>query len=66
VTSTRRNSEERCVVFCRYWSKSYPAELRTRANSEATPADRLIVKDTRPQEEVLHWLEIIEREEAGQ
>jgi hypothetical protein len=66
VTSTRRNSEERCVVFCRYWSKSYPAELRTRANSEAMPADRLIVKDTRPQEEVLHWLEIIEREEAGQ
>lgn len=66
VTSTRRNNEGKCIVFCRYWSKSYPTELRTRANSEATPAGRLIEKDTRPQEEIMHWLEIIDSEKAGQ
>jgi hypothetical protein len=29
-------------VFCRYWSKQYPGQLRTVANSEATPSENLI------------------------
>ena len=36
-------------VYCRYWSKHEPNELRTKANSESTPVARLIKKDTRPQ-----------------
>lgn len=35
VTSQRGD-----VVFCRYWSKHAPGELRTKANSEATPVCR--------------------------
>ena len=38
VTSLGRNGD---VAFCRYWSKSNPDELRTKANSEATPIDLL-------------------------
>jgi len=29
------------TIFCRYWSKYNPAELRTKANSESTPANTL-------------------------
>jgi hypothetical protein len=37
------------VVFCRYWNKYYPNELRTKANSERTPLWCIKEKDTRPQ-----------------
>lgn len=37
------------VAFCRYWSKAHPGELRTKANSEGTPIDMLVVQATRPQ-----------------
>jgi hypothetical protein len=37
------------VVFCRYWSKRHPDELRTKANSERTPLWYVKLKDTRPQ-----------------
>lgn len=30
------------TVFCRYWSKLEPSLLRTKANSEATPRERLV------------------------
>lgn len=33
------------TAFCRY-CKATPGELRTKANSEATPVDLLIVEDT--------------------
>ena len=36
-------------VFCRYWSRFVPNELRTKANSESTPVAHLIMKDTKPQ-----------------
>lgn len=38
-------------VFCRYWSKSHDG-LRTLANSEATPVENLVIKDTREQDVV--------------
>ena len=47
VTSLRDD-----FAFCRYWSKHHPGELRTKANSEATPLDCLVIQDTRPQAEV--------------
>lgn len=39
-------------AFCRYWNKSSPNELRTKSNSELTPLDRLVAKDTVPQDMV--------------
>lgn len=39
-------------AFCRYWSKILPGELRTKSNSELTPVERLVIKDTVPQGEV--------------
>ena len=47
VTSIRGNT-----VFCRYWSKSNPDILRTKANSEGTPQELLVVANTKPQAEV--------------
>ena len=38
--------------FCRYWSKHAPHELRTTANSEATPPECIRVYDTHEQIEV--------------
>lgn len=49
-------------VFCRYWSKHSPRFLRTRGNSESTPADRLLQFDCVPQNIVTAWLTIIEFE----
>lgn len=37
VTSQRGDT-----VFCRYWRKGHPGDLRTVANSEGTPADCLV------------------------
>ena len=56
VTSVRGGT-----AWCRYWSKHHPDELRTKANSEATPVDSLIVKDTRPQSEVKRALASLPR-----
>ena len=39
VTSFYKNAD---AVFCRYWSKYSPGELRTKANSEFTPTDMLV------------------------
>ena len=33
-------------AFCRYWSKAYPGELRTKLNSERTPTCALIMRDS--------------------
>jgi len=38
-------------ALCRYWSKLHPGEL-TRAHSEVTPFDCLVIQDTRPQADV--------------
>jgi hypothetical protein len=46
------------IAFCRYWNKS--GELRTKANSEATPIESLVVKDTVPQAKVRKALQDIE------
>lgn len=40
------------AVFCRYWSKYSPGELRTKAGSELTPTSLLRVIDTVPQARV--------------
>lgn len=50
------------LIFCRYWSKINLNELRTKANSEATPIWRLVIKDTRPQELVQKAIKEIENE----
>jgi len=58
VTSLRND-----FAFCRYWSKHHPGELRTRANSEATPFDYLVVQATHSQNDVDQLLEQIEKDE---
>jgi len=40
------------IAHCRYWSKHHPGELRTKANSESTRIENLVVKDTVPQDQV--------------
>jgi len=35
-------SQRGSTVFCRYWRKGHPGELRTVANSEGAPADCLV------------------------
>jgi hypothetical protein len=40
------------IAFCRYWSQYSPGELRTKAGSERTPIDSLVIRDTVPQERV--------------
>ena len=46
VTSTPPSGTS---VFCRYWNKAKPHELRTKANSEATPIDMLVKANSRHQ-----------------
>lgn len=42
------------AIFCRYWvNGSIPWRLRTLANSEATPIEMLIERDTVPQRDVV-------------
>ena len=50
-------SGDDAFVFCRYWSKHYPGELRTKANSERTPTCALVVQDTVDQSLVEEMLE---------
>ncbi len=41
------------AIFCRYWvTGSVPRRLRTLANSEATPVEMLVERDTVPQQDV--------------
>ena len=42
VTSTNRNGD----CHCRYWRKGQPGVMRTVANSECTPADCMVRRDT--------------------
>lgn len=50
-------------AFCRYWSKHSSDRLRTMVNSELTPFENLVVKNTHLQSEVDWWLHAIEDEE---
>ena len=55
------------TAFCRYWSKSSPAELRTKANSEATSLfllERPMPDQLKPQEIVDRLLTEIEKAES--
>jgi hypothetical protein len=45
------------TAFCRYWSKHEPGELRTKANSENTYIENLVIQDTVPQARVEAALE---------
>ena len=57
------NSEVRDgSLFCRYWNKHIPTELRTKANSELTPMNMLHVQDTVPQAQVEKAIRRIESE----
>lgn len=50
-------------LFCRYWSKFSPGELRTRANSELTNIRNIMVEDTHSKSDVNAMLKRIEDEE---
>lgn len=50
-------------AFCRYWSKHDLGKLRTMANSELTPFDTLVIKNTHLQCVVDRLLRMIEDEE---
>ena len=54
VTSVRSQGG---IAFCRYWRKGQPGELRTVANSESTPLDRLEACPSVPQSTVDRLLE---------
>ncbi len=60
VTSNREPGN----FFCRYWSRHLTGQLRTRANSESTKPEQLILKDTVPQEVVEAWLTILKWEDG--
>ena len=45
VTSMKTND----FAWCRYWSRHFPGELRTKANSELTSTAQLVTRDTVPQ-----------------
>ena len=51
-----REIKDTDFIFCRYWSKTYSEELRTKSCGEATPIHRLVVQNTRDQQ--LIWDEI--------
>lgn len=51
--------QSRLGYFCRYWSKIYPVQLRTRANSELTPGHCLIEYISRPQLVVDRYLKLL-------
>lgn len=49
VTTHRPGSD---AVYCRYWSKHYPGELRTKASSDLTPRWFIREKVTHDQDAV--------------
>jgi hypothetical protein len=44
------------AIFCRYWRKGHPGELRTVANSELTPVDNMIKYESVPQSVVIETI----------
>lgn len=68
VTSIRKNerTDGGWLVFCRYWSRHDPVELRTMSCSEGTPIARLVIRDTLPQSVVDRQLARIDAEEREQ
>jgi len=50
------------AAFCRYWSRESPKELRTRANSELTPLDNIVLSETHAQSLVDMWIRILSEE----
>ena len=60
VTSVRGD-----VAFCRYWSKHNKDELRTKANSEATPIDMVFEYPSVSQRRVTEELVSIDSWESG-
>lgn len=44
--------EDGTAAFCRYWSKSNPAELRTKANSERTNISDIFIWVSHPQSDI--------------
>ena len=58
VTSQRGDT-----VFCRYWSRWEQDTLRTTANSEGTPIECIVIKDSMPQLIVDEMMEKIKREQ---
>lgn len=40
------------TIFCRYWSKSDPQDLRTKANSEGAYRRNIVRYTSRPQSEI--------------
>jgi hypothetical protein len=61
VTSVHKDQD---VAFCRYWSQHKPDELRTWANSEATPLENLVPHVSHPQDEVDELLDEIENKQG--
>jgi len=57
VTSIRDN-----IAFCRYWSKDSFEILRTKANSEATPLNRIVLHISTAQSNINKLLADIEAE----
>lgn len=52
------------AVFVRYFAKGNPDVLRTRANSESTPRDMLVLRQHHTPEEIAGWVGYIEAAEA--
>jgi hypothetical protein len=52
-------SKNPLFAFVRYWSKINPNELRTKDNSEATPAENLVRHQYKPQEEIDELLKVL-------
>jgi hypothetical protein len=57
-------AENEDTHFCRYWRKGNLGELRTRANSEATPNENLVEHQSVRQTVVDYWIKVIAQEEA--
>jgi len=45
-------------AFCRYWRKDH-SDLRTKANSELTCLDSLVIRITQPEWRINQWLKRI-------
>ena len=52
-------SSDPTAVFCRYWRKNHIGQLRTVANSELTPVDRLVKYNSVPQRIVERTIKMI-------
>ena len=57
VTSVSKHFD---VAFCRFWSRSNPDELRTKANSEGCSFRNLTLHNTKPRDVILEQLKEID------